>query len=250
MRASILLPLLSLCVGLIGCEPTDKSDTGGASDTAADGDDIGGGDDTGDDGAGDDGDGTGQGSAELTFALHLDATGVGGISLIGCIEGSMRDSFCDEDQIETLVFMLCETSDPTCQSPVLLRAATDAENEDGTLAQDPYGTAMRLSDLPTGDYLFMMFIDSRGSIDAGQAWTDPSVSPDGSWGGVVSPGDAMLAAPGEVPNRSVNPDPMAWPVTLVDGEATEIFEDPPRRSVDEIYGSVWLSHTVQPPEEP
>jgi hypothetical protein len=244
MRPQTLLTFSAFCIAMAGCDTVEKNDTGSSEDTASDGGDLSGGDDEGGD------DSAGQGSAELVFALHLDATPVGGIELVGCIEGSLRDSFCAEDQIETLVFMLCETSDPTCQAPVLLRAATDPENEDGTLAQDPYGTAMRLSDLPTGDYLFMMFIDSRGSIDAGQAWTDPSVSTDGSWGGVVSAGDAMLAGPGEVPNRTTNPDPMAWPVTLVDGEATEIFEDPPRRSsVDETYGSIWLSHTVQPPEE-
>jgi len=249
MQVQTLIALSSFCLLLAACESTDKGDTGGGEDTASDGGDL---SEGGDDGGGDDGggdDSAGQGSAELVFALHLDARPVGGIELIGCIEGSLRDSFCDEDQIEPLVFMLCETSDPTCQSPVLLRAATDPENEDGTLAQDPFGTAMRLTDLPTGDYLFMMFIDSRGSIDAGQGWTDPSVSTDGAWGGVVSPGDAMLATPGEVPNSSTNPAPLAWPVTLVDGEATEIFEDPPRRSVDETYGSIWLSHTVQPPEE-
>jgi hypothetical protein len=242
-----LLPFVLLSA-LVACESSKKEDTGGTGTTDS-GEDTagtteeGGGDEGGDDGSG------GTGTAELFFTLHLDAEAVPGIELTGCIEGSLRESFCDEDQVETLVFMLCETSDPTCQAPVLLRAATDAENEEGTLAQDPFGTDMRLQELPAGDYLFMMFIDSRGSIEAGQAWTDASVSPDGAWGGVVSPGDALLATPGEVPNRSYNPEPMAWPVSLQDGQATEIFEDPPRRDAGQTYGSIWLSHTMMPPEE-
>ena len=246
----ILLPLPML-FALAACDTQNKEDTGGSgtsaitTDTGSDG--SLGGDAGGDDAGG--GDGSASGTAELIFTLHLDASAVPGIELTGCIEGSLRESFCDEDQVETLVFMLCETTDPTCLSPVLLRAATDAENEEGTLAQDPYGTDMRLTGLPAGDFLLMMFIDSRGSIEAGQAWTDSSVSTDGAWGGVASPGDALLAIPGEVPNRTYNPDPMAWPVTLVDGQATEVFEDPPRRDAGQTYGSIWLSHTVFPPEE-
>jgi len=230
----ILLTVLASC--------TDK---GAGDDSAADSDTGCTGEDCGEDT--DSGGGSATGTAELTFTLHFDARQEGEWQATGCIQGSQEDSIgCEDEDLEDLVVMLCDVADTTCESPVLIRAATADENEEGTIAQDSYGTDVHLMELPAGDFLVMLMIDSAGSRQNGHAWTDDFGNTETAWGGVASASDILLAAPNDEPASDYNPAPAGWPITLADGTVTAMGEDPPRSSASsDNYGPVWLSHSHQ-----
>jgi hypothetical protein len=227
--------LLSLFVTLsLGCTETKDSDSATDSGTSTDTDtgvDTGTGTDT-------------TGTAELTFSLHLDASWSNDEwDINGCIQGSMESSIgCDEDALDALVVMLCQTSDPQCESPAVIRGITDAENEEGTMVQDGYGTDIRVGSLPAGDWLVMLMIDGSDSILNAHGWESGFTATETAWAGVASVGDLLLAAALEEPTADQNPVPAPWAITLTDDAVTNIGEDPPRLSNTDAYGSVWLSH--------
>ncbi len=255
----LALVALGACVDKGGDDDTGAADSGAATGDGAvdcvdaDGDGFG----EGADSAGTDCDdndaalaadcgGAGTGTAELTFSLHMDPRQEGDWLATGCIQGAEENTIgCDPEDMETLVIMLCQASDPTCVSPALIRAVTAAENEEQILVQDSYGADVRVSDLPAGDWLVMLMIDGAGSVVNGAAWTDDFGNTEADWGGVASVGDILLTAPHDEATSDYNPTPTAWAVTLVDGEAANIGEDPPRHSNSDAYGSVWLSHFHQ-----
>jgi hypothetical protein len=205
------IAVLFSALPLIGCVDKGESDTssGETGCVDADGDGYGeGADCTGTDC--DESDATvwedcsAAGESDLVFTLHFDAR-QSDWTATGCIPGAEENTIgCDDpEEQETLVIMLCATSDTTCESPVLIRAVTAEENEEGILVLYSFGADMRVSSLPAGDWLVMLMIDSAGSIGNGAAWTDDFGSIETAWGGVASTGDVLLSGGrGTTPPRS------------------------------------------------
>jgi hypothetical protein len=186
------------------------------------------------------------GTATLTFSLHKDAYVPSGEWLVsGCILGTAQNSIGCPATDEHLIIMLCNTSDTDCQTPELTRLVTAAEVFGEANLLQPYwgGTDLRIENLPAGNWLLMLMIDGYESIDNGAAWTDSFSTTETAWGGIASDGDLLLGAPDDGPSLSYNPDPAPWPITLIDGQTTDLDNPLETRSqMYDDYGSVWMSH--------
>src|SRR5690606_15724509 len=91
-----------------------------------------------------------------------------------------------------LVVMLCATSDPTCEAPVLLREVAPDET-DGDPIQNSFGPDVTVRGLPAGEYELMIFADTGLSRSRGYAWDDGFETDETAWGGVVSELDVMMS---------------------------------------------------------
>jgi len=110
-----------------------------------------------------------------------------------------------------VVVMLCETGDPSCIDPVLIREVAAAETS-GDPIQSSYGPDISIGGLPEGEYNVMIFVDSGVSRAKGYAWDDSFGTDEQTWGGVVSEFDAMHST--GVQASGVNPAPEALLVTI------------------------------------
>ena len=116
------------------------------------------------------------------------------------------------DADSPLVVMLCETDDPDCSAPVMSRPVKSTET-DGAPMQFVFGPTLTVNNLPAGDYLFTVFMDSNTSRALGHGVEDALGTP-GPWGGLVSETDLLLSEPAA---PGVNPPPIAVPVQLRPG---------------------------------
>ena len=195
--------LVLLAVGLVGhglgC------DDGGDGDGDVDGD-VDGDTDTDVDG---DSDADADGDAVLTFEVFWGS---------GVRTPSMW-TLPGRDGHDPLVVMLCQTTDPTCESPVVVREVAEAERQgNGGLIQNSFGPTITLGGLPSGNFLLMVFADSQDSRDRGYGWNDGFETRESAWGGRVSETDWMLAP---ASSTGPNPAPTPLPVVLTDGTTTD-----------------------------
>lgn len=110
-----------------------------------------------------------------------------------------------------LVVMLCQTSDATCESPVLVREVQASES-DGAPIQNSFGPEVTLEGLPEGTFNLMVFADGTTSRELGFGWDSGFSTRETAWGGVVSEGDMMMSA--DSPTTGNNPAPATVQVTL------------------------------------
>ena len=135
---------------------------------------------------------------------------------------------------DPLIIMLCETDDPECHDPVLVRPVADTET-DGDPIQTSFGPEITVTGLPEGDYLFLVFTDARYTpnsdpgaelVSMGLAWDDDFENPDPRWGGHCSEGDRLLSETGERPSRiddgAYNPPATPVEVSLTSGETVDL----------------------------
>jgi len=120
----------------------------------------------------------------------------------------------------TLVAMLCETGDPTCERPVLYREIAVGES-DGEALGTMTGPTVTLEDLPEGDFLLMVMADSTRSRELGYAWDDDFTTTETAWGGVAGEGDLLLSAADDPAADGHNPAPAPVEITLARGDLTD-----------------------------
>lgn len=124
------------------------------------------------------------------------------------------------DTSSPLVFMLCAQDDPVCEEPVVLREVAPHET-DGAPMQFTFGPQLHLQNLPAGDYLLMVFMDSNTSRALSHGWDDDFPTAERAWGAAVSETDLMLSA---APSPAVNPAPAPVQVRLGPGETVDLGE--------------------------
>ena len=112
-----------------------------------------------------------------------------------------------------VLLMLCETTDPTCTAPIVVREVGAAETS-GDPIQGSFGPDIELADLPEGDFLAMVIADSGISRAKGFAHDDAFGTSERAWGGIVSEFDVMLNDPADPPSAQHNPPPAPLPVTI------------------------------------
>ncbi len=135
------------------------------------------------------------------------------------------------DGDSTIVFMLCNTTDPTCRQPVLLRAVANAEKEN-KIIQFSWGPKVTLNGLPAGSYKLMVFADSSTSRARGYGWDQSFSTKELDWGGKASEADLMLNDSSDPPASGHNPAAKARDITLVNGQTLDL-------------GDLFLSHYHQ-----
>lgn len=127
----------------------------------------------------------------------------------------------DDVRDTRMVFMLCEASDTTCESPVVLREV-GADETNGDPIQESFGPEVTVTGLPTGTYQFMIFADTGLSRSRGHGWDADFASDETAWAGAVSELDVMLSDPSLSATTGVYPPPAPTEVTLTDGSTTEL----------------------------
>jgi len=109
-----------------------------------------------------------------------------------------------------VVLMLCDVNDTRCESPVKV-----VEVKPDKIVQNSFGPDITMSDLPEGEFLAMIFLDSELSRERGLGWSQtPSQTGETAWGGHVSEFDVMMSDPDEDPAAGSNPEPTPVKVTL------------------------------------
>ncbi len=115
-----------------------------------------------------------------------------------------------------LVLMLCHTDDPKCRNPQWTHEVSETETN-GDPIQGSFGPDITVTQVPTGEYLLMIFADSERSRELGFGWQDMHPS-NGDWGGIISETDLLWSADDDQPSEYHNPEPMARLVNVQENQ--------------------------------
>ena len=119
-----------------------------------------------------------------------------------------------------LVMMLCAQNDERCMNPTWIHEVTESESN-GDPIQGSFGRQVEVPNVPTGDYLLMIFADSERSREIGFGWEDQFPS-NGEWGGKVSETDLLWSANDDRASDYYNPAPLAHPVQITTNQVLDL----------------------------